>query len=270
VELEAEAAAQSELAAARPLYEALHSRFAGREEGVRAALWLGRYHYGTGAVDEALRYFKAARSGAADPEIEEEAVFWCEQARLLAGREPLPLAGNTPAQGFWQTLRSLCRVDRLVRQGRADEAKARLHTLADEVRSLGLYGLLLVRWGDVLRLQGGEPAETEEIGPLIDAACGLPERLHLERPLVGTVEAQMPGESWSLEFGAHVDLQEARAQQDELRAQGLDTRIDETRQADRQVYQVRLGEFSSRAEIDSFASGMTLDAAAQPRIVRVR
>jgi hypothetical protein len=269
-ELEAEAAAAGDVATARRLYETLHARHANRNPGIRAALWLGRYHYGAGAVEDALRYFEAARSAAADPELKAEAVFWCEQARLLAGREPLRSAGEESTQGYWSTLRSLVRVDRLVRQGRIDEAETSLEALQQETFRLGFCGLLLVRWGDVLRLRGSKPSEIADLRPLVETTCVLPERLHLERPLVGTADAQPLGELWSLEFGAHVDIEDAEAQREELRVKGLETRIDETGRTGRTVYQVRLGDFSSRAEVDSFASQMTWDAAAQPRVVRLR
>ena len=269
-DLETEAVAAEELDSARRLYETLHARYADSDPGKRAALWLGRYHYGTGAVEEALPYFEQVRSAADDPLVEAEAIFWCEQSRLLAGREPLQRADGGPAEDFWAFLWSMSRVDRSVRQGRIDEAQTRLVALQEEVCSLGLCGLLLVRWGDILRLQGREPIDIEELGPLIELSCRLPERLHLERPLVGVVEGQAPGESWSLEFGAHIDRQDAQNQQDELRTHGLETRIDEIDQADRTTYRVRLGDFSNRAEIDSFASQITLEAAARPRSVRLR
>ena len=267
--LEAEAAAVRDVAEARRLYEILQSRHAETEPGRRAALWLGRYYYGTGMEEEALRYFERARGTATDPQLAQEAIFWCDQTRLVAGREPVGVEDGAPAGGFWGTLRGLIAVDRLVRQGRAHEVETRLLALQGDDRRIGLSGLLLARWGDLLRLQGREVSDCDALQSLLRTSRGLPECLHLERRLEATTRPEA-GELWSIEFGATTDAQEARAQQGELQGQGLDVRIDETPRGDRTIYQIRMGEFGSRGEIDSVVAGMSQETAAKPLIVRIR
>lgn len=267
-ELEEKARAARDASEAFPIYETLHSNHGSDEEGIRASLWLGRYHYGAGLSDAALGYFETARRRAKGSELEAEATFWCEQTRLLVGHEPLPMEEAERTRDFWGTMRMISRIDRSIRQGRYEEASSDLLSLREGVQRAGLYGLDLVRWADLLRLQGEEQVSREVMQPLIRASAGLPERLCLERPCAEPTETVAPIESWSLQFGSYLDSLEASTRQEVLRELGLDVRIDEMRHADQTFYRVRLGNLPSRAEIDSFAAEVSNNTDIQFSIVR--
>jgi hypothetical protein len=56
---------------------------------VRAALWVGLYYYWAGEEETALEYFERARKHARTGELRQRADFWCDQARMRTGKEPL-------------------------------------------------------------------------------------------------------------------------------------------------------------------------------------
>ncbi len=267
-EIEREAREARDGSEALRLEGILQSRFADDPAGVRAALWVGLYYYGAGEEESALDYFERARSHAKDPELRSRAAFWCEQVRLLTGREPLSAAEEPDRPGFWGTLRQLARADRSIREGRRGEAEAQLLSLEGDARRAGLLGPDLARWGDVLGLPGAGRIDRRTLDPIARACFALPERIRLGE------EAPPPyspaPEVWSLQFGAFVDRDNAERLKDDLERRDLDVRIDEEDAGGRTWYRVRMGELSGRAPAESLAAGAARAAGIDCQIVRIR
>lgn len=266
-EIEERAAQTRDGAEALRLYGALQARSASSPEGVRAALWVGTYYYGAGEEEASLEYFERARRNARDPELLARAEFWCDQVRLRTGREPLAATGDGSRGGF-RTLQAMVRVDRSVREGRRGEAEAELLSIEGEARRAGLLGPYLARWGDLLRMPGSGRVNRAVLEPLLDVVADLPERLRLALP---AASAPAPAhESWSLQFGAFLEAENAEAQVRALQREGLDLRTDETVEDGRSWYRTRLGAFATRAAAESTAAGLDLPSTAPYQIVRVQ
>lgn len=237
-------------------YGSLQARGGDDPAVVRACLWVGLYYYGAGDVERSIEYFEKARSTARDPDLMARAEFWCEQARLQAGREPMSHGASSDASGYWTTLHSLNHADRALREGKNNEAESWLLRLEGDARRNGLLGLLLARWGDLIR--AGESARVGQpaLEPLVRECAGLPERLRMVGIGVAPArEVAEPG-GWTIQTGAFLDPENARRQQTEVRERGLDPRIEERREDEKTWYLVRVGEYGTREEADSAASAL--------------
>jgi|GEM_PF-3039582 len=253
-DLAAQAVSARDVSTALGLYETLESRHGSRPEGVRASLWLGLYSYGLNDRETALTHFERARSEAKDPELRARADFWCDQARLLTGREPLAGDAGLDGSSFWGILRRLTSVDRSIQLGRRGEAEQELLSLEGEARRAGLLGPQIARWGDVLRMPGpGGRTNADALSALARATAELPERLQVfgSAHPAPTPPAQPEGEVWSVQFGAFLDQLNADALVKILDAKGLDTRIEEGEEQGRHWYRVRLSASFDRAAADS-------------------
>ncbi|MDM7916082.1 MAG: SPOR domain-containing protein [Candidatus Eisenbacteria bacterium] len=266
-EIEREARARRDPAQALPLYATLASRFDDHPEGVRAALWIGLYYYQTAEYEKALPQFEKARKNAGDGATRARATFWCEQTRRMAGREPLAESSQDDV-GFWGVLRRLVGVDRAIREGRRGVAESELLPLEGQAREEGALALTLARWAEIFRLPGQGRMTRAALMPQERAIAGLPEGLRFEQE--GGLAAPPPEESWSIQFGAFLDAQNAREQLDSLQAKGIDARIDESDEADRRWFRIRAGEFHSQAEAESLAQGIVGPDSIPHQIVRVR
>jgi hypothetical protein len=255
-ELEREARLTPDANEARELYATLARHQPTTPSGVRAALWLGRFLYDSGRLENALARFEAARKHASDSKLQAEAVFWCEQARLLSGHEPVAPEGTEPSQGFWGVMQQIVRIDREIQQGRKTEAEEALLGIEGAARREGLLGLCLARWGGLFRLPGRGRVGREDLRGWVSAAIDLPERLELEAFPV----EPLPQETWTLVFGNYLDEAAALARQKELLDAGVSVRVVAFEQEEGHRYRVVLGPFTSEAEADSAAgelSGLT-------------
>jgi len=233
---------------------ALQSRFGREREGVESALWIGLYYYGVGQEEEALAYFERARRHAADPDLLARASFWCEQARMRTGHEPLGAEESEPGVGVWATLRRLVGVDRAIASGRRGQAEEGVLALEGEMRRAGILGLGLARWGEILQLPGTGRLARSEIAPMIRACAALPERLHA--PAISSGPLTEPG-GWAVQFGAFLERENAEGQVAELARLGLEVGIEETRQGGRVWYRTRIGGIDGRDAADSVAAAAT-------------
>jgi hypothetical protein len=220
---------------------------------VRAALWLGSYYYTVGDAEQALTHFEQARSHASDPGLRDQAVFWCEQARLTAGVEPLPPGEAAGRVGFYPVLRRIARVDRSILQGRRSDAETELTALEEEARRSGCAGIALARWGRLARLAGSARKAPGDLLPLAREAASLPERAFFDFALVEESGAQPSAARWTLQFGAFLERGNAELQEQELSLQGIVVRIDEASEKGKTWYRDHSGDFAGRAEADSAA-----------------
>jgi hypothetical protein len=230
---------------ARQLYESLAERERKKPAGVRASLWLGRYLYDAQRIEEALVRFEAAREYATDPEAA-EAIFWCEQARLLLGHEPLAPERSESTSGFWETMQEIVGIDRAIRQGRRDEAEGLLLSIEGAARREGILGLCLARWGSVFRLGGEGRVRPDDLHGWVTAAIASPERLDFETPT-----QEQPRESWTVVFGNFLDEASALARRKELIDAGLPARVVSSTDSDPGRHRVVMGPFGSEADADS-------------------
>lgn len=265
-ELEYRARETRDVATALDLYGTLESRHGGRPEGIRASLWLGLYEYGRNDHESALVHFEQARKNARDPLLRARATFWCEQARLITGREPITDDPDGMEGGFWGTLRGLTRVDRSIHAGRRSDAEQELLLLEGEARHAGLLGPEIARWGDILRAAGtgGGRLPPEALRPMLRAAAELPERLRIQLPDRAPADSTPPAEDkWTIQFGAFLDRDHATALVETLEARGVHARIEEGEEGGREWSRVRLDASLDRAEADSL-SGRLQESAGVP------
>jgi hypothetical protein len=264
-EAEAQARALRGGSEALRAFGSLQARGGGDAPVVRSALWVGLYYYGAGEVERALVYFEKARAAAHEPDLVARAEFWCEQARLRAGREPL--AGKaTDGAPPWNTLHGLNHVDRLLREGRRSEAETRLLGLEGEARRAGLLGLVLARWGDLLRAGGGTRVSQQVLVPMVRECSGLPEALRMAGiPVAPEPASGAEASAWAIQTGAFLDQDNARRQQEQVEALGLglESRIEERAEEGETWYLVRAGRYASKEEADSAAAAL-LDSESIP------
>ncbi len=249
-DLENRARQTRDVPSALDLYGTLESRFGSRPEGVRASLWLGLYEYGRNDPENALVHFENARKNARDSLLLARATFWCEQARLLTGREPIAESDRTEG-GFWGTLRGLAHIDRSVRAERRGDAEQGLLALEGDARRAGLLGPEVARWGDVLRLPGpGGRIDPQVLGPILRATAELPERLQIQ--LQPPAPPAPPAEpKWTVQFGAFLDPDHAASLVQSLGTRGVKARVEEGEVEGRKWFRVLLDETLDRAAADS-------------------
>jgi hypothetical protein len=252
---EAQAGSARDLPEALRLYGELNESQIEHPQGVRAALRLGSYYYTVGHADQALVYFERALSHARDPGLRAEAAFWCEQARLVAGAEPLAGGAGANSDGFYGVLRRLCRVDRAILQGHSAEAEPELVALEAEARNRGCAGLALARWGR-LEQTSGSARKPRDLLPLARAAAELPERAFFDFTLVQEASAAPTWKRWSVQFGAFLEKENAETLEQQLSLQGISARIESSEQKGETWHCVRSGEFLSRAQADSAAEAI--------------
>jgi len=229
-------------------------RAAGRSQRRSRRPLGGLYYYGAGEVERSLEYFETARETARDSELKARAEFWCEQARMQAGREPLARDESSGEAGYWGTLHKLNHADRTLREGENSDAESWLLTLEGDARRNGLLGLLIARWGDLIRAGGSARISGQSLDPLIRECAGLPERLRITGVHVEPATASAEPTGWTIQTGAFLDQENARRQQEEMRARGLEPRVEERPEDEKTWFVVRVGEYASREEADSAAS----------------
>jgi hypothetical protein len=252
----AHAGSAHELSDALRRYGELCENRIDQPDGVRAALRLGSYYYTVGHVDQALPYFERALAHARGPELRAEAAFWCEQARLMAGAEPLAWGSGGERRGFYGVLRRLCRVDRAILRGRTAEAEPDLESLETEARNTGCAGLALARWGRLEQTSGSSRSVLRDLLPLARAAAQLPERAFFDFSLVEEPPSIPTPARWSIQFGAFLEAENAELMERELSLQGISARIETSEEKGRTWNCVRYGDFLSRAEADSAAEAV--------------
>jgi tetratricopeptide (TPR) repeat protein len=273
-QMENEALATRDATEALKLYGSLLARHPEDPEGVRAAIWIGLYYYGAGDMKTSLEYFERARRRAKSPELESRVAFWCEAARLAAGTEPLPDDSREGRRNAWDLLRELVRVDRSIRAGRPGDAENHLLSLEGDARRGGMLGLLAARWGSLLAMNGPGRGGPESLRPLELATAGLPEGIYFQRsagfPAATPAPAPAPEETWSIQFGAFLEEENAKEQREQLEEKGCEARIDEEEEEGRHWYRVRMGELPGRAAAESLAAGSAQQSGIPYQIVRVR
>ena len=254
-QMEGDALATRDATEALKRYGSLLARHPDSPEGVRAALWIGLYYYGAGDVTSALEYFERGRKHAKDPGLRSRAEFWCDAARLAAGVEPLPDGSDGDRRNAWDSLRGLVRADRSIRAGRPGEAEQLLLSLEGDARRGGLLGVLAARWGTVLASGAPGRGGREGLRPLRLAIAGLPEEIYFQDRAEPPPPAPAGDETWSIQFGAFLEEDNAKEMRKELEREGCDARIDEEDEEGRHWYRVREGEMSTRAAAESLAAG---------------
>jgi hypothetical protein len=252
-DLESRARETREVPTALDLYGTLESRFGSRPEGVRASIWLGLYEYGQNDPENALVHFESARKNARDPALLARATFWCEQARLITGREPITDEIDRTDDGLWGTLRGLTRVDRSIRAERRGDAEQELLALEGDARRAGLLGPQIARWGDLLRLPGpGGRIDPQALAPLLRATAELPERLQIQLQPAAP-PAPPAAAKWTIQFGAFLDPEHAAALMRSLDSRGVKTRVEEGEVEGRRWFRVLYDQSLDRAAADSLS-----------------
>jgi hypothetical protein len=269
-DLEQQARTARDVPTALDVYETLESRFSNRPEGVRAAIWVGLYYYGRNDVGTALSHFERARSGAQGSYLLARASFWCDQARLMTGSEPIGPDRAEDTDGFWGALRALTRVDRAIQADRRGEAEASLLSIEGAARRAGLLGPEVARWGDVLRMPGpGGRTNQAILSPILRATAELPERLLIKDP-APPADKGRETETWAVQFGAFLESENAEALAHVLKSRGIESRIDEGEQEGRRWYRVRLAETSDRPLADSLCRRIQGETGIACQSIRVR
>lgn len=263
--LEERARTTASVGEARDLYETLVRRHRTTPSGVRAALWMGRDAYGTGRIEEALRYFEMARKNAENPALLAEATFWCELSRSLSGHEPLAIDSDRAPGGFWETLTRLTRVDRALHQGDKRDAELSLLSLEGVARRDQVLGLCVARWADISRMEGASRLESADLASWLSAPIDFPERLRLERPVE---EVTVRQETWALLFGDYLDGQSARLRQKEIGALGIEAEVKPFAAGGQNRFHVLLGPFETKAEAETTAASVPDLSTADYLIIR--
>jgi hypothetical protein len=269
-QLENEAIGTRDAGEALKLYGSLLARHPDTPQGVRAALWIGLYSYGTGDNATALEYFERARKHAREPELRARAAFWCDAARLAAGAEPLPDDRAGGPGDRWEAMRSLVRVDRSIRSDRPREAEEALLSLEGDARRAGLVGLMAARWGSVLALAEPGRGAREGLRTLERSVVELPESVYLRAAAPAPQPAAVPEEVWSVQLGAFLEEDNAKSLRDEVDHKGCEARVDEDDEDGRHWYRVRTGECRSRTAAESLAVIVTEKSGVESQIVRIR
>jgi hypothetical protein len=269
-QLEDGAVATRDATEALKRYGSLLARHPDSPQGVRAAIWIGLYYYGAGDMASALEYFERGRKRAKDPELKSRAEFWCDAARLAAGVEPLPDGPDAGRRTSWDTLRGLVRADRSTRARRPGEAEQQLLSLEGDARRGGLLGLLAARWGSVFASGGPARGDRESLRPLRLAIAELPEEIYFQDREAPPPPAPVADETWSIQFGAFLEEDNAKEMRKELERKGCDVRIDEEDEEGQHWYRVREGELSTRAAAESLAAVSADESGFPYQIVRIR
>lgn len=139
---------------ARPIMEALARRSRDSEGSVRAAYWMGLYHYGSGDPALAATYFDLAAAGQ-EPEVARQARVWLAQCRQLAG-EAVDTKSAPPGElrDLFEVRDAVSQGDAAVRAGRPLDAMRAYLALEGDARRLDCLSWIYYRLGLILTAAG--------------------------------------------------------------------------------------------------------------------